>query len=94
MFNSEARWDRELPGKEGGQLNEPIRVGAWFECGKIIPQVFFWNHKPYKIDRVNFFWQARQGREVISNFSVQTSGGSYQISFNNYSLSWRLNKIL
>ena len=94
MFNSEARWDRSLPGKVPGCLDEPIRVAALFEHGKIIPQIFFWNNKPYKINRVNFFWQERQGREVISNFSVETLGGPYQISFNNHSLSWRLNKIL
>jgi hypothetical protein len=97
-FNPKARWDRNIPqGPEHArpeELNEKIEVLARFSQGKVLPQEFLWNNKEYKITRVNYSWQERAGLAVISYFSVDTALDRYQISFNNTSLTWRLDKII
>lgn len=94
-FNPKARWDRHIPETEDyhlNELNERIQVLAWFRNGKIMPRVFVWRDKKYKIKQITYNWQERQGREIISYFSVDTDADLYQISFNNTSLSWRINR--
>ena len=96
-FNPKARWDRNIP--EGDdyhpeELNERIHVLAWFKNGKTLPQIFIWNDKEYKISQITYNWQERRGREVISCFSVDTGGNIYQISFNNITLGWRIDKVI
>ncbi|MDP3142555.1 MAG: hypothetical protein Q8N14_01225 [Candidatus Omnitrophota bacterium] len=94
MFNQQARWDRNLPQQDSNNLNEPIRVVAEFEKSKVLPRYFFWRKKLFRIKKVTYFWQERQGRELLNFFSVETPVGLYQISFNNQSFSWSLNKII
>jgi hypothetical protein len=97
-FNPHARWDRHIPETSDtpptGQLDEKIEVLAWFRGGKIQPQAFIWNNKEYKITHITYNWQERRGRELISLFSVSTGADLYQISFNNTSLGWRIEKIV
>lgn len=94
MFNQEARWDRNMPGQHSRYLNEPIRVMAVFGGGRILPRYFFWHKKLYKIRKVTYGWQERQGNELLNIFSVETANGLYEISFSNQSFNWNLNKIL
>ena len=96
MFNPQARWDRVLPqGDDSPEiLNESIKVNCLFERGKIIPRYFIWKNKLYKVKKLNFFWQHKQGRETISSFSLETNSGTYQLSLSNINLSWKLDKII
>ncbi len=96
-FNPHARWDRHIPEAEEYQpeeLNERIQVFAWFRNGKIIPRVFIWRDKKYRIKQITYNWQEKQGRQVINYFSVSTGLDLYQISFNNTTLGWRINRII
>ena len=98
-FNPKARWDRHIPEtsddwQRAEDLNEKIEVLVWFAGGKIQPQMFIWNNKEYRIEKVTYHWQEKHGTEQISLFSVSTGCDLYQISFNNTSYSWRLDKIL
>lgn len=97
-FNPKARWDRHIPETDGladsGELNERIEVLAWFRQAKIHPRRFIWKGRIYKVREINYNWQERRGQEVISCFSVNTGIGFYQISLNNTSLSWRIEKII
>jgi len=97
-FNPKARWDRNIPqdprDSAPEELNEKIEVLARFSRGKILPQEFSWNNKEYKVCRINYAWQERQGLAMISYFSVDTPLDRYQISFNNTTFSWRLDKII
>jgi len=98
-FNPNARWDRHIPETgyqtETSCLNCPIEVRALFKSSKVMPEGFIWNNKLYGIKKVNYNWQERRGQEIINYFSVTTAGAdTYQISFNNTSFCWRLDKIL
>ena len=96
-FNPHARWDRNIPETEDDypdQLNERIQVLAWFRNGKVTPRIFVWNNKKYEIKEVTYNWQERQGQEVINCFSVSTGDDLYQISFNNTTLGWRINRVI
>ena len=97
-FNPHSRWDRHIPETDSNHnpddLNERIEVLAWFRNGKIIPRIFIWKNKKYKITKVTYNWQERSGRETISYFSVSTGEDMYQISFNNTSYSWMIDKVI
>lgn len=96
-FNPKARWDRHLPEgayEEPEILSEKIDCLVLFKAGKAFPQVFFWKGKEYKVEKITYAWQERSGREIISYFSLSTGADLYQVSFNNTSLGWRLDKII
>ena len=65
-----------------------------FKSGKITPQKIFWNNKEYEIKTVSYYWQERCGQELLHYFSVNTGSNLYQISFNNISLRWQIDKII
>ncbi|MBU1727568.1 MAG: hypothetical protein KJ880_08070 [Candidatus Omnitrophica bacterium] len=96
-FNPKARWDRHIPETDNStpeDLNEKIDCLAYFKGGKILPQEFTWNNKTYRIQKITYAWQERLGRETINNFSVSTGPDLYQISFNNTTYGWRINKVI
>ncbi len=97
MFNPKARWDRHIPQEDGrnpGLLNEKIDCLVFFSAGKAYPRAFTWNNKEYRIKKVTYSWQERRGRELLSFFSVDTGSDLYEISFNNTSCSWKIDKII
>jgi len=96
-FNPKARWDRHIPVTSDfipESIKGKIAVLAWFKGGKIYPRIFIWNNKAYKIKQITYNWQERQGQEILSCFSVNTGLDLYQISFNNTTLSWHLDKLI
>jgi hypothetical protein len=98
-FSPKARWDRNIPKTQETNdtepsFNEKIDVLAYFKSTKIYPRAFLWKGKAYKIKKVNYSWQERAGRETLNYFSVTTGLDLYQISYNNTSYAWYLNKIL
>jgi len=96
-FSPKARWDRHIPESNHGDpglLNEKIQVLAFFSASKIYPRMFIWNNKIYKIKSITYNWQEHTGKETTNCFSVNTGLDLYQISFNNTSYSWKIDKII
>lgn len=98
-FNPKARWDRHIPEQKAPEvdpdcLSEKIDVLVLFKTGKAYPQSFNWNNKTYHVQRLNYNWQEHSGAQTISYFAVVCGSDTYQISFNNASFGWRLEKIL
>lgn len=97
-FNLHARWDRHIPqgsaSTDRGLIDEKIEVLALFRQARVYPRLFIWREKRYRIKRLNYNWQQRRGRELINYFSVDTGSDLYQISFNNETLGWRIDKII
>lgn len=96
-FSPKARWDRFEPGKAGFNpeaLDERIEVLANFKNAKIFPKSFVWHDKEYKIEQITYNWQERIGQALINYFSVNCAGQLYQISFNNLTFRWQIDKII
>lgn len=96
-FNPKARWDRfepETDHSEQSTFDQPIEVLAWFRNAKLTPRMFTWKGKIYKIKRITYNWQERCGQAKINYFSVSTGHDLYQISYNNTSYSWKLDKVI
>jgi len=96
-FSPKARWDRFEPDKTGFNpeaLNERIEVLAYFKHTKIFPRSFTWNSKEYQIQAITYNWQERIGQALINYFSVNCTGQMYQISFDNSTFRWQLDKLI
>lgn len=99
-FNPNARWDRNIPETNqsnksaGNEINEIIEVLALFKNSQIFPKQFLWKNKAYQVTNINYHWQERSGKEVITYFSIQCGQDTYQISFNNTSYCWKIDKII
>ncbi|MDD5568500.1 MAG: hypothetical protein PHY88_04785 [Candidatus Omnitrophica bacterium] len=96
-FNPKARWDRFEPQAQGFNpdgLAERIEVLAYFKNSRIYPKTFFWNDREYNIEAITYNWQERLGQALINYFSVISSGQPYQISFNNSTFRWQVDKII
>jgi len=96
-FSPKARWDRHIPEDSNAAipelLNEKIECLVLFKAAKIQPQMFTWRNRDYEIKTINYNWQERRGQEIVHYFSVSTGSDSYQISFNNTSLRWQVDRI-
>ncbi len=96
-FNPKARWDRFEPDKEAlhpDVLNEQIDVLAYFKHSRIFPKSFTWNNREYPVERITYNWQERFGQALVNYFSVFCANQLYQISFNNSTFRWQIDKIL
>ncbi|MDO8488905.1 MAG: hypothetical protein Q7S42_02180 [Candidatus Omnitrophota bacterium] len=96
-FSPKARWDRFEPDERGFNpdcLDERIDVVALFRYAKIYPKSFTWNNKEYQIESITYNWQERLGQALINYFSVLCLGQMYQISFNNTTFRWQIDKLI
>lgn len=75
------------------QIKEKIRVACLFENGQIKPLVFYWRNRICKILRVVFSYSKDIGREKVFYFSVECSGGMFELSFNRDRFSWEIEKV-
>lgn len=96
-FSPKARWDRFEPDKAGFNpeaLNERIDVLAHFKHARIFPKSFTWHDKEYIIETITYNWQERVGQALINYFSVICAGQLYQISFDNSTFRWQIDKLI
>jgi len=86
------------------QIDEKIKVGAVFACPegrpanrgydqKLKPVWFFWSGKKYPIKEITFSWKDRKGESDLYFFSVTDGQAVYEISYNDKSLVWMLEKV-
>lgn len=96
-FNPKARWDRFEPESSGfnpDALNERIEVLARFKHTRIFPQSFIWHNQEYRIENITYNWQERIGQALVNYFSVLCAGQMYQISFDNSTFRWQIDKLI
>ena len=96
-FSPKARWDRFEPEKAGFNqdcLNERIDVLVFFKHAKIYPKSFTWKNKEYLIEKITYNWQERIGQALINYFSVLSADSMYQISFDNSTFRWQIDKLI
>lgn len=74
-------------------VNEPIKVLVKFSGNKVVPVVFAWQNRRYKINKVNLIHVARKGANKVYFFSVSDQANYYRLCFDTGDLSWELNEI-
>lgn len=75
------------------EINQRIKVGAVFEGELISPKWFKWMDKKYDIRSVSMRWKSFSGNAVIINFSLTDGKNLYEISFNQKTMEWVLQKV-
>lgn len=74
-------------------INQPIKVIAFFEKGRIKPLKFYWQSSFFEIQKINLIHQNRLGRSILYHFSVTSGQTLYELQFNHQTLNWKLIKI-
>jgi hypothetical protein len=72
------------------KINEPIKVVARFEKGRLLPLSFLWKNQCYKVDQIDLVHFSWQGSARIYFFSTRGGGAKYQLVFNSQTFGWRL----
>jgi len=76
------------------EIFEPIKVLASFSEGKMMPVLFSWRNRKYRISKVTGRWSEYEGEAKRFFFSVITDGVNlYELCFHNRSLAWELLRI-
>lgn len=78
---------------ESVNIDENIRVGAAFDNRIAFPIWFMWRKRYYKIKKINFTWNSRNGITKIHHYAVSDEANMYEISFNSSTLEWTLCKV-
>ena len=74
--------------------DEPVKVAAVFEGGKISPKWFVRNGRKYTVKQTDFVWNEKQGTQELVNFSVSADVITAELSFNKKLLTWHIRKII
>jgi hypothetical protein len=75
-------------------INEPIAVDCIFKNPGILPRMFSWRAKTYRIAKINGRWQRREGKFIIYCFAVSDeNNNNYEIELNTESMDWQLLRI-
>jgi hypothetical protein len=74
-------------------VDEPIRVAAVFNSGKIYPLWFEWHGRQVRVRETAFTWATRMGSASILHFSVADGQGLYEICYNTERLEWKILKV-
>ncbi|MBM4144668.1 MAG: hypothetical protein FJ240_00110 [Nitrospira sp.] len=74
-------------------IGETISVIASFGLPyKIKPLRFRWSGKLFEVRDITYSWQTKEGLSKIYHFSISDGNTLYELSFDTFSLLWRLEK--
>jgi len=71
-------------------IGEPIRVGAVFGSGEVLPRWFVWKGEKYPVERITYIWKDTEGRETIHHFSVTSGASLFELCYRERDMSWHL----
>lgn len=74
---------------------EKLTVIAGFDSSGVKPMFFKQSSQKgfKKIKKVNFVFARREGRKHLMAFEVETDTASYEITFDQENLLWKLNQV-
>lgn len=76
------------------KVDKKIKMIALFENGKIVPKIFKYSSRDYKVSEVSLAYNERDGRSINYYFGVQTEDGHVmKLRYNNEQLVWWLDEI-
>lgn len=75
-------------------IGDKIKVLASFERGVIMPWIFKWHNRDYKIKSVSLRYQEKSGASINHLFAVETEDGNvFKLCFNDKSLVWNVTEM-
>lgn len=74
------------------RINEKIKVGAVFGKDGVKPKWFKWQARTVEIKETTYTWKTLDGNAEVLHFSVTGEAGNYELSFNQKTLVWVLEK--
>ena len=75
-------------------LNEPIKVRADFEGGRVRPILFKHGGKVFAVERLAAAWEERDGGGKVFYYSVESQGAVYQLSWHVQDGLWYLDAVM
>lgn len=74
-------------------IRQPIRVGAVFRQGTVVPRWFLYRGRKIPVREVTYTWTERQGSSVFLHFSVSDGVNLYELSFQPERLVWNIEAV-
>jgi len=74
-------------------IGDDIEVEVGFSRGKARPYRFLWKNRPYAIREITYQWRDREGRALLTYFSVTDGVNLFELCFNSETLLWKLTKV-
>ena len=74
------------------EIKEKVKVGVVFAAGEAAPKWFLWRKKKIDVSEVTYTWRTAEGESVLVHYSVSGEGGLYELSYNQRSMDWMLEK--
>ena len=71
-------------------INDPIDVIVSFTENKVIPKLFKWNKRNYKIETINLVHTKMEGKKKIFYFSVSDLTNYFKLKLDTDCLEWHL----
>jgi len=76
------------------KVDKKIKMIALFENGKIVPKIFRWQSRDYKVKEVSLAYDERDGRSKNYYFGIETEDGNVmKLKYNDEKLTWWLDEI-
>ncbi len=75
------------------EIGDKINVGAVFVKNRIVPKWFQWKNRKIDVKDVTYTWNTLEGNALLVHFSAVGEGGYYELSFNQKTLDWVLEKV-
>lgn len=57
---------------------------------RVMPLVFRWRGKKYRVEKLNLVHRERDGEDVIYYFNVSDNANYFKLAFSTRRMSWRL----
>lgn len=74
-------------------LNEPISILVNFNGEKVMPLIFKWRHKKYKVEKLNLVHKKKDGEHTIYYFNVTDKTNYFKLSFSTKDLTWKIEEL-
>jgi hypothetical protein len=75
------------------KVNENIDVLVKFSGQQVLPALFKWRGKVYKVEKVNLVHRERDGNDKVYYFSISDKANFFRLAFFTRDLSWRLEEL-
>jgi hypothetical protein len=76
------------------EIHEPVDVGVLFRKDqKPVPKWFRWGGRKHDVERVEMSWKSHQGESPLLFFSVTAGGSVFELSLDQKTLHWTLEKV-